>query len=265
MTLHSVPNSSRSIGVANKIKKLLTLLLLTIGIIIHGTATAMTVQPVVLNLVPGGRGMSQVVTVTNTFAYPLAVELTIDELLIDANGVHPTGKEPGDLVVFPPTAMIQPGQTQTFRVQYVGDPQLARSKHYYVTVAQLPVKTQQGQSAVQVLYNFQVLVSVAPVGTKPAIQVTSANIERTGDGKFVPAVTFSNSANAHGYLSNGKIRIVQKDNAGREVFRKELTAPEVQQAIGYGLIGAGQSRRVTLPVELPASSGTIEAQYAPAS
>ena len=61
-------------------------------------------------------------------------------------------------------AMIQPGQTQTFRVQYVGDPDLARSKHYYVTVAQLPVQMPQGQSAIQILYNFQVLVSVSPSG-----------------------------------------------------------------------------------------------------
>ena len=228
-------------------------------------ATAMTVQPVVLNLSPGGRNMTQVLTVTNSFSYLLAVELRVEELTIDSSGVRPTGKDPGDLVVFPPTALIQPGQTQTFRVQYVGDPKLARSKHYYVNVAQLPVKQQQGQSAVQVLYNFQVLASVSPTGAKPAIKVDSAAIERTGDGKFVPAITFSNAAAAHGFLADGKIRIVQKDNAGKEIFRREFTAPEVQQAIGYGLMGAGQVRKVTLPLELPSSSGRIEAQYTPAS
>lgn len=243
--------------------RLLAAMAVILALLMPTVATAMTVQPVVLNLSPGGRGMTQVLTVTNSFTYPLAVELRVEELTIDASGVRSTGKDPGDLVVFPPTALIQPGQTQTFRVQYVGDPRLARSKHYYVNVAQLPVKQQQGQSAVQVLYNFQVLASVSPTGAKPAIKVDSAAIERTGDGKFVPAITFSNASVAHGFLADGKIRIVQKDNAGKEIFRREFSAPEVQQAIGYGLMGAGQVRKVTLPLELPSSSGRIEAQYTP--
>ena len=37
-------------------------------------ATAMTVQPVVIDLQTAGRGMSQVVTVENTFANPLPVD-----------------------------------------------------------------------------------------------------------------------------------------------------------------------------------------------
>ena len=38
-------------------------------------AAAMTVQPVVLDLQTSGRGMSQVITVENTFSTPLPVEL----------------------------------------------------------------------------------------------------------------------------------------------------------------------------------------------
>jgi P pilus assembly chaperone PapD len=246
-------------------KRILVGLLMVLALLAPSAALAMTVQPVVLNLSPGGRNMTQVLTVTNTFSYALAVELRVEELVVDAAGVRSTNKDPGDLVVFPPTALIQPGQTQTFRVQYVGDPRLAKSKHYYVSVAQLPVKQQQGQSAVQVLYNFQVLASVSPTGAKPAIKVDSAAVERTGDGKFVPAITFSNAAVAHGFLADGKIRVVQKDTTGKEIFRREFTAPEVQQVIGYGLMAAGQVRKVTLPVELPSSGGTIEAQYTLAS
>lgn len=228
-------------------------------------ATAITVQPIVVNLTPAGRGMTQVVTVTNSFTYPVAVELTIEDLALDPNGVRGTGRDSGDLLIFPPSATIKPGQTQTFRVQYVGDPALARSKHYYVTVAQLPVQLQQGQSAVQVLYNFQVLVSVAPQGGKPTITVQRAEIERSADGKSVPAVTFTNASPTHGYLSSGRLRVVQRDASGRETFRREFTAPEVQQTIGYGLIGAGQTRRVTLPVELPSPNGTVVVQYTPES
>lgn len=226
-------------------------------------ATAMTVQPVVINLQTSGRGMTQVITVENTFSNPLPVELTVQELKLTDDGVALTGVDPGDLLVFPPQALIQPGQTQTFRVQYVGDPDLAASKHYYITVAQLPVKLPEGKSAIQILYNFQVLISIAPAGIKPAITVQSASISRNADGKPVPQLMVHNDSAAHGYLSDGRLRIAQKDAAGNEIFRRTMSGPEIQQTIGFGLIGAKQDRRVTVPVELPSADGSVEATFSP--
>lgn len=238
-------------------------LVVLLGLLGFGSATlvAMTVQPVVVNLTTSGRGMSQVVTVENTFANPLPVEMRIQELALGEAGVTGTGNDPGDLLVFPQQALIQPGQTQTFRVQYVGDPSLARSKHYYVTVAQLPVQMPEGQSAIQILYNFQVLVSVAPQGARPALAVERAEIARDSNGRPVPALVVTNSSTAHGFLSNGRLRIVQRDASGREVFRRTLPGPEIQQTIGFGLIGAGQTRRVLIPLQLPTEGGTVEAQF----
>jgi len=242
----------------------LRLLLVLASLGIATTAVlAMTVQPVVVNLTTSGRGMSQTITVENTFANPLPVEIRIQELNLTAEGVQGTGNDPGDILVFPTQAMIQPGQTQTFRVQYVGNPDLARSKHYYVTVAQLPVQMPAGQSAIQILYNFQVLVSVSPTGATPALAVTSAEVAHNAAGRPVPAITVTNSSTAHGYLSNGRLRIIQKDASGREVFRRSLPGPELQQTIGFGLIGAGQTRRMVIPVELPTDGGSVEAQFTP--
>lgn len=224
-------------------------------------ALAMTVQPVVIDLQTSGRAMSQVITVENTFTTPLPVELTVQELKLTTDGVQLTGVDPGDLLVFPPQAMIQPGQTQTFRIQYVGDPDLAASKHYYVTVAQLPVELPEGQSAIQILYNFQVLVSIAPTGAKPAISIASASIGHDSDGKPVPLLLVGNDSPAHGYLSRGTLKIIETDSAGNEVFRRTLSGPEIQQTIGFGLIGAGQNRQVKVPVVLPQDGGRVEATF----
>ena len=224
-------------------------------------AQAMTVQPVVIDLQTAGRDMSQTITVENTFATPLPVELTIQELELGADGVKQTGKDPGDLLVFPPQAIIQPGQTQTFRVQYVGDPALARSKHYYVTVAQLPIKLPEGQSAIQILYNFQVLISVAPSGLKPKITVQGAEIATNQDGKPVAVLTVTNDSPAHGYLSNGSLRVTEKDKSGAQVFSQSLSGAQIQQTMGFGLVGGGQTRRVTVPLVLPTAEGTVEASF----
>lgn len=222
----------------------------------------MTVQPVVIDLQTAGKGMSQVLTVENTFTNDLPVELTIQELELTPDGVKATGVDPGDLLVFPPQALIPPGQTQSFRVQYVGDPQLAKSHHYYITVAQLPVKLPEGQSAIQILYNFQVLVSVGPDGIKPQFTIESASIGKNAAGKPVPVLQVHNETAAYGYLSNGHLRIVEKDSSGKQIFSKSLSSAEIQQTMGFGLIGSGQARTVTVPVELPSAEGTVEASFA---
>lgn len=226
-------------------------------------AVAMTVQPVVLDLQTSGRQMSQVVTVQNTFTNPLPVELRVEELTFDQNGLHGTGHDPGDLLVFPPQALIQPGQTQTFRIQWVGDPAIAKSKHYYVTIAQLPVQLPAGQSAIQILYNFQVLVSVAPPGVKPNLKITGAEIGTDKAGKPIPVITVTNDSPAHGYLSHGRLEITEKDATGHEVFDRVIPGPELQQIIGFGLVASGQTRRVQIPITLPTQGGTLEAQFTP--
>jgi len=236
---------------------------LAIAALPANAVTAMTVQPVVIDLETAGRGMSQVVTVENTFATPLPVELTVQQLELTDDGVKQTGVDPGDLLVFPPQALIQPGQTQAFRVQYVGDPDLAESKHFYITVAQLPVKLPEGQSAIQILYNFQVLVSVGPNGMKSELAVTGSTVDTANEGHREPVVTVHNSSARYGYLSQGRLRVVAKDAAGNEVLRETMTGPEVQQRMGFGLVGGNQTRKVRLPVELPAEAGTVEVTFAP--
>ena len=228
-------------------------------------AAAMTVQPVVIDLETSGRAMSEIIIVENTFEQALPVEVTMQSLDLTEDGVQASGVDTGELAVFPPQALIQPGERQNFRVQYVGDPALARSKHYYVTVAQLPVQTEEGSSNIQLLYHFQVLVSVSAGGTRPEISVTTAEIGRDDEGAPVPVITASNGSAAHGYLSRGRLEIVQRDAAGTEVFRQEISGPQFQQSLGYGLIGGSQSRRITLPGALPSTEGTITAKYTPDS
>ena len=226
-------------------------------------AFAMTVQPVVLDLQTSGRGMNQVVSVINDSAAPLPVELDVQEFFISTKGTTSTGKDPGDLVIFPPQAMIQPGQTQVFRVQYVGGAALTGSKHYHIRVAQLPVSSPKGQSRIQVLYNFVVVASVGPPAAKPAIHVLSTDLGKNEAGKPVPIVTVTNDSSTYGYLSRGKLRIIEADQAGKEVFRQTLSGPELQQLLGMGLIGSGQKRQFILPLVLPAEGRSVVAQFTP--
>jgi fimbrial chaperone protein len=132
-------------------------------------------------------------------------------------------------------------------------------------VAQLPVQLPQGQSTIQILYNFQVLVSVSPTGAKPDLKIVGAELGKNNAGQPIPVITVSNDAAAHGYLSHGSLRIVEKDATGHSVFDKTIPGPEIQQIIGFGLVASGQTRHIPVPVILPTNGGTIEASFTPDS
>ena len=233
------------------------------GVGLPTTATAMTVQPVVVDLRTGGRQMSALVTVENSFATPLPVELRVREARFELLGLQQTEFESNDLLVFPPQALIPPGQSQSFRIQWVGDPQISGSKHYFITVAQLPVQLPEGQNAIQILYNFQVIASVGAVASRPALRVLNATIESNAVGIGRPVINLENTGANYGYLADGQVRIVQKDPSGKEVYRRVFSPAEVQQNLGFGLVPAGEKRKMTLPIDLPIAEGTIDVDFTP--
>lgn len=230
-----------------------------LSLAVTGIVAAMTVQPVAVDLRMAGRQMSAPVRVENNGPNPLPVEIRIVETDFLPDSVRASDRLTDDLIVFPPQALIPPGETQVFRLQYVGDPAAERSRHYYAEVTQLPVELPEGQSAIQILYNFQVMVNVASaVAGNPVLAVESAEIVRTESGANMVAFTVRNSGQNYGYISNGTLTFVHKDGSGREVLRRTLSNNDIQQMIGFGLVGPEMTRRFMSPVELESAEGTVE-------
>lgn len=233
----------------------MALCLLVMAVIPTGGALATTVSPVIVDLQSNGRGVVANISVNNTGASSLPIEIQVIPLSPTSTGLQPgTADTDEDLLVTPPSVLIPAGKTQTFRLQWLGDPDLTSSKHYYVSINQLPVKLPEGESAVQVVYNFQVLVSVSAPDKKPQLAITGVGPAAANDKPAV-AVTVQNSGQAHGYISQHQIKITATDPSGRELFSKTISGAEFQQLVGYGLVATGQTRIVTVPVEnLPASA-----------
>lgn len=221
---------------------------------------AMTVQPVVLDLRMAGRNTGGQIRVENTGTTPLPVEVRLVEADLLPDTVRASPRLTDDLVAIPSQAIIPPGATQAFRIQYVGDPEAAQSRHYYAEVAQQPVEVPGGQSTIQVLYNFQAMINVASaVASAPALSIEGAEIVRPAEaGPARIAFTVRNAGQNYGYLSNGSITLVQRNAAGQEVLRRTLNSSDIQQMIGFGLVGPGTSRRFIAPIDLPSAEGTAE-------
>ena len=118
-------------------------------------ASALNVQPVIIDLESSGRQASAVITLQNAFAETAPVEVVVHPVrIVDGELVEFENEEAENLLVFPSQATVAPGATQAFRVQWIGDPEPRSSEHYYVTIAQLPVAFAPNQNAIQVPVSY---------------------------------------------------------------------------------------------------------------
>jgi P pilus assembly chaperone PapD len=221
---------------------------------------AMTVQPVILDLRMAGRQMGGQIKVQNTGTTPLPVEVRLLEADLLPDTVKASNRLTQDLVAFPAQAIIPPGATQAFRIQYVGDPEAPTSRHYYAEIAQQPVEVPGGQSTIQILYNFQAMINVASiVAGDPDLTIEKAEIVQP-DPKKPPRIAFTvhNSGKNYGYISNSSLTLVQRDAAGKEIFERKLSGNDIQQMIGFGLVGPEISRTFVAPIDLKSAEGKVE-------
>lgn len=224
-------------------------------------AWAMSVSPVLVDMKPGGRDAVSQIRVINTGAQPLPVELAVQVASLNSNGeVESKPAEDEDLLIFPPQALIAPGATQVFRLQWAGDPEIDKSRTYLVSVAQQPVELPEGTSGIQLLYDFQVAVNIAPMSGAPALTVSQAEVVTDPKGARRAALTLSNPAPVHGYLSGCNLRLALRDLAGKTVWSQSWTPEELVSTVGIGLVQPGATRRFVLPFDLPADGVNLTAE-----
>ena len=215
-------------------------------------ALALNVQPLVLDMVAVGAHARGVIQVVNDSAAPLPVEVAIKKLDIAFDGKTSDSAAGNEFLVFPPQAVVPPGATQSFRIQWVGEPNIQKSQTYMFSVNQLPVKRKAGESGVQVAFSFGVIVSVAPPGAQSAMTLLGAEAATEG-GKRGAAITVENSSSMYSYFTDAGVVL---ESGG---WRKVLSSAELRQTMGYGVVLPGKKRRFFLPADVPAGAGKITA------
>ena len=123
------------------------------------------------------------------------------------------------------------------------------------------MKLPKGQSSIQILYNFQVLVNVASSTGSPALSIAKTAITQDKKKGSIPIIWVQNTGPSYGYLSRGTLRISQTDASGKSVFDKQLSPQEIQQTIGFGVIGPNTTRKISLPLTLPSAQGVVKVQF----
>lgn len=220
------------------------------------SVSAMSVTPIIIDMTPTGRNARSEIAVENTAIGDIPVAISVSEAFINEKGEVQTKEADDQFLVYPAQALIKPNSKQNFRVQWVGDPELQLGRTFIFSVAQQPVALPDGVSGIQILYNFEVIVSVSPEKGKPELGVLESKFE-TIDGKRRATIKIKNTGVSHGYLSGSKIKLEAKDKQGQIVWSKSFDPEEIGQYVGAGIMQPGAIRVFTLPFDLPEGGETL--------
>lgn len=216
-------------------------------------ASAMTVEPIILDVSSIGKNASTSFKVSNPGASPLPVEITVSEMDIGPDGKTVTKPADDAFIIYPPLADIKPGSAQTFRVQWIGDPEIVTSHNYRVSVSQVPVKRKDKASGIQLVLSFGVVVSVSPPESISNIVVSKAMPVTDKDGRRAIALSVKNPGNKYAVMKNAAISL----SGGN--WSASLSAVEVEKKVGLGIVQPGKERRFLIPVDMPQDVSDITA------
>ena len=224
-------------------------------------AQAARVAPMIVELEPVGRQSVARIELTNDNDrdIPYEVRMVLGE--ISETGELMMTAADDQFLVFPTQAIVESRSQQVFRIQYVGDPEMAQSTVYYMSIQQIPVEFEGDSSQVQVVVNYNVLVNVVPDGTFPEAAVSDIEPavveERPG---FNIRVSNVGTRYFLAGLADWSIRGTAED--GTE-YSASYNNDELTREIGVGVVGPGRARLFFVPTDTPLVAGTIQVDVNP--
>jgi fimbrial chaperone protein len=216
---------------------------------------AARISPMVVDLQPIGRASIGRVEVANPGDSEFPLEVQMFRGQIGERGELSLTPADDQFLVFPAQAVMPPRSQQVFRVQYVGNPTLATSEIYYMSVRQIPVDLQAGTPQVQIVVNFNVLVNVIPEGStaEPVIDTVRV-VTRDNVPGIEVRVTNRGTRYFAASRANWAISGTRADGSDGS-FRRNRS--EMSRAIGVGVVPPGGARVFFVPTEAPMAEGTV--------
>ncbi len=222
---------------------------------------AFRLDPPRMTFSPSGSGATRSFRVQSTGDQPVAVEIRMKQRVVDLQGNETQPDAEADFVVYPPQMLLKPGESQTVRVTWLGNPNPPSELAYRIVAEQLPVNLptiEQVQNGVKInlkaLYVYVGSVFITPRQATPKVLVTQAVCQAAGTGKQL-ALTLENQGTGHTYLTDLKLRLA----AGGAATPIQLQPPDLPGITGENLL-AGSKRQFLLPCPAPLPLGPVAAQ-----
>jgi fimbrial chaperone protein len=212
-------------------------------------ASAFELTPISREFTPTGSGAVQPYTVENKGEDPIAIEVTIATRALDPQGEERNTDAEDEFLIYPPQVIVPAGGRQTIRVTWLGDPAPAKELAYRLRVQQVSIgrfkpiaaSKDKATGAVEILMNYRGSIYIRPKGTRPALDVKAARLERSASKEPQLAVTLHNRGTAHAALKDYKVE-VKRQGPGAAVWLSP-GALELKNAV----ILADGSRQLSFP------------------
>ncbi|MCJ8158072.1 molecular chaperone [Sphingomonas sp. LaA6.9] len=241
-------------------------------------AHAMRVSPMVAEMSSKGSGAVARIEVQNLNPTNLPFETRITRIDYDDKGNMTETPADGDFLVFPPQGVLPANARQVVRLQWVGAGDIPASRGYYMSVNQLPVALDPQAPAtagaqVQIVYHMKALITVAPPGALPKVELVSATpteidpppaADGAAAGAKLPGVevTVRNTGSRHAMMSGAKWTIEGRGIDGKPVT-VELDQAALNRDIGVGYLAALNGQRTfRVPTGVAFGSGPITVRFA---
>jgi fimbrial chaperone protein len=188
-----------------------------------------------------GRQAMQTFKIENPGNQPVAIELTVHQRGMATDGSDVLTAAPDAFTVFPDQIVLQPGQTQSVRVQWLGQDVPAAEMAYRLQAEQLPIDVGSDageRSGLRLLVKYMASLYVRPDDPAAALSASIAEGER--EGRRVAIVRLRNEGNAHVVVQEPMLNITA---GGAPVAYTEAQ----RDAIHGRNVLAGVERELVLP------------------
>jgi fimbrial chaperone protein len=221
-------------------------------LLLPAAAHATSVTPMNIEMSAAGQRARAQIIVTNTTHEPVAIEPTVTQIVLNEHGKSSASPARDDFLILPTQALIAPGGSQTFRLQWLGAPDLAESRSYLIAMNQLPLQGFKAKAGLQFIISFAVAVNVAPAQGRGALTLISSGVH-TAQGQRQPFIVIENPTRVHALLKDAALTL---EGNG---WSTTLPRGSLQNVLGTGLVQPGRKRVFVLPVQLPANVNQITA------
>lgn len=243
--------------VRGRVRGLTALIALLGGLLTAGSADAFRLVPIEMELEPSGRGATQIFRVENDNRDAVAIEIKILARQMGMNGEDVLTETGDEFVVFPEQMILQPGENQSLRVQWVGDPKPERELPYRLIAEQLPIdigKAPANGGQVRLLVRYVASLYILPPGVKAAVNFVSAKQETTPQGPAL-AIVLRNDGTARQIMKEPTVTL---NGGGKTVT---LKAEQLAGLVGENLLG-GTTRQFLIPVPTGLPAGALTGSIA---
>lgn len=226
------------------------------------------IQPAAINLNPVGSGASASFQVISTGNEPVAVEIHMTDRQVDDYGTETNSDAEDNFAIYPPQILLQPGESQTVRITWLGEPNPDHELAYRVITEQLPVQLTAPPSdatayntAITVLFRYIASVYIIPENAASNIVLESAS-HRNENGQDQLVLVFNNQGTAHQLLSDLNLTLssLAVGGQGQADSTIRLGAEQLQGVAGENILAQHQRQFIIpWPANLPV--GPVSADF----